>query len=172
VSEPYQPDMPSWPQQPPHQQGSYPQSTPHPYAEYPAPPAGPKNGLGIAALVIAIIALVFFWSVAGGVTLGLLAVIFGFIGRGRIKRGEATNGGVVVAGIVLGFLAIIASLAVLAFTWDRYNVYIGRIFGSGDSEYFHCLSNAHNNDDAGQCEKQLLERFREKKRSATITPTP
>ena len=172
MSEPYQPDMPSWPQQPPHQQGSYPQSTPHPYAGYPAPPAGPKNGLGIAALVIAIIALVFFWSVAGGVTLGLLAVIFGFIGRGRIKRGEATNGGVVVAGIVLGFLAIIASLAVLAFTWDKYNVYVGRIFGSGDSEYHHCLSNAHNNDDAGQCEKQLHERWFEKKRSATITPTP
>jgi len=151
--------MPSWPQQPPHQQGSYPQSTPHPYAGYPAPPAGPKNGLGIAALVIAIIALVFFWSVAGGVTLGLLAVIFGFIGRGRIKRGEATNGGVVVAGIVLGFLAIIASLAVLAFTWDKYNVYIGRILGSGDSEYHHCMSNAHNNDDAGQCHKQFLKRI-------------
>ena len=41
-------------------------------------------------------------------------MILGFIGRGRVKRGEANNGGVAIAGIVLGVLAIIVSLVVIA----------------------------------------------------------
>ena len=58
----------------------------------------PSNGLGIASLVTAIIALL---SVVGGIVLGVVAVILGFLGWGRAKRGEANNGGIAVAGIVL-----------------------------------------------------------------------
>ncbi len=90
--------------------GGYPPPPPQPYSGFAPPPTGPRNGLGIAALVIAIIGLVFCWTVAGGVILGLIAVIIGFVAQGRVKRGEATNGGVAIAGIVLGFLAIIVSL--------------------------------------------------------------
>ena len=98
------------PPPPPHYgayPGGYPPPPPQPYSGFTPPPTGPSNGLGIAALVIAIVGLVFCWTVAGGVILGVSAVIIGFVARGRVKRGEATNGGVAIAGIVLGFLAII-----------------------------------------------------------------
>src|SRR5258707_3019239 len=88
----------------------YPPPPPPPYSGFTPPPTGPRNGLGITALVLAIIGLVFCWTVAGGVVLGLCAIIIGFVARGRVTRGEATNGGIAIAGIVLGFLAIIVSL--------------------------------------------------------------
>ncbi|HVQ51654.1 MAG TPA: DUF4190 domain-containing protein, partial [Mycobacterium sp.] len=74
--------------------GNYPPPPPQPYSGFTPPPTGPRNGLGITALVVAIIGLVFCWTVAGGIILGLCAIIIGFVGRGRVKSGEATNGGV------------------------------------------------------------------------------
>ena len=65
--------------------GSYPPPPPPPYAGYTPPPTAPKNGLGIASLVIAIIGL---FTIFGGLLLGIVAVILGFIGWGRAKRGE------------------------------------------------------------------------------------
>nr|MCH9732457.1 DUF4190 domain-containing protein [Actinomycetes bacterium] len=108
----------SEPPQPPQYgayQGSYPPPPPQ-YGGYPGgypPPAAaaPKNGMGVASLVVAIIAL---FSVVGGVVLGVVAVILGFLGRGRVKRGEADNGGVAIAGIVLGLLSIVVSIVVIA----------------------------------------------------------
>ena len=86
-------------------------STPGPV--YPPQPLArkPRNGLGVAALVIAIIAVVTSLSVMLGVIFGLAAVIVGFSARGRVKRGDADNRGVANAGIFLGVVAIIASVA-------------------------------------------------------------
>ncbi|MCQ6555618.1 DUF4352 domain-containing protein [Streptomyces sp. C10-9-1] len=92
-------------QQPPH-------GTPQPYNPGPAP-AQARNGLGTTALVLGIIGLLIafvpllFWL--GGI-LGLLALIFGLVGLGRAKRGEATNKGVAVAGTVLAALTLVASV--------------------------------------------------------------
>ncbi|NRQ40821.1 DUF4190 and DUF4352 domain-containing protein [Nonomuraea sp. NN258] len=75
----------------------------------PIPPRPARNGLGITALVLGIIGPltglipIFFWM-AG--TLGLLAVIFGFVGRARAGRGEATNGGMALTGALLGLVAM------------------------------------------------------------------
>jgi hypothetical protein len=90
--------------------GGYPPPPPQPYYGYPRPPLAPKNGLGIASLVLAIIALLSVWSVFAPIILGLIAVVIGFLGHGRVKRGIANNGGVAIAGIVLGALAIIVGL--------------------------------------------------------------
>jgi hypothetical protein len=145
--------------------GSYPPPPPVPYSGFTPPPAGPKNGLGIAALVIAIIALVFCWSVAGGIILGLVAVILGFVGYGRVKRGEATNGGVAVAGIVLGFLAIIVSIA---FIWIWFNVFEE----AGGTDFMDCMMEAGQDPEAQQrCADEFTERF-EDEFSVTLTPTP
>lgn len=79
----------------------------------PAPPQPPRNGLGITGLVLGIVGLVLamlpitFWL---GGFLGLLALIFGILGRGRAKRGEATNRGMALAGVILGALSIVAAL--------------------------------------------------------------
>ncbi|AGJ55417.1 DUF4352 domain-containing protein [Streptomyces sp. NPDC001110] len=92
-----------------------------PYAPAQPPGSSPaRNGLGISALVLGIIGTVsglipFFFWLAG--ILGLIALILGLAGRGRAKRGEATNKGVTTFGAVLGLVALILSVvgAVLTF---------------------------------------------------------
>ncbi|MFH8615213.1 DUF4352 domain-containing protein [Streptomyces sp. NPDC017979] len=83
----------------------------------PAGPAGPggghrvplRNGLGTAALILGIIGLItgpipfVFWL---GGTLGLLALILGLVGRGRAKRGEASNRRSATAGSIIGGVAM------------------------------------------------------------------
>ncbi|MER5770348.1 DUF4190 domain-containing protein [Streptomyces sp. NPDC001985] len=98
----------------PQQQGQYPQQHGHP-SHRPV-----RNGLGTAALVLGVLGVItgpiplIFWL---GGTFGLLALIMGLVGRGRAKRGEATNKGVTTVGAVLGLLAMGASIvgAVLTF---------------------------------------------------------
>ncbi|MFH9618068.1 DUF4190 domain-containing protein [Streptomyces pratensis] len=75
----------------------------------------PANGLGIAAMVLGIIAVVGFCMWGFGIILGILALIFGIIGRGRAKRGEATNAGMALAGIILGSVSIVISAIFLGF---------------------------------------------------------
>ena len=145
---------------------SSPPPPPQPYSGFtPPPPAGPRNGLGIATLVLAIIGLLFCWTVVGGVMLGVCAVIIGFVAWGRVKRGEATNGGVAIAGIVLGFLAIIVSLVFIP-------IWIG-VFGQvGGTDYVDCVSRAGSNDKAiQQCADQFRDRI-QNQFSVTVTPTP
>ncbi|MEV0602987.1 DUF4190 domain-containing protein [Streptomyces sp. NPDC050315] len=101
------------------QQMQFPPGAPVPTGA-PAPQAA-RNGLGIAALVLGVIGALsgliplMFWF-AG--TLGLLALIFGLVGRGRAKRGQATNKGVALAGVLLGVASLILSVvgAVITFT--------------------------------------------------------
>ncbi|WP_259471694.1 hypothetical protein [Streptomyces shenzhenensis] len=95
---------------------------------YPVPPAAgpgsygwpgmqpmPSNGLGTAGMVLGILAAIGFcmWPVA--ILLGVLAVIFGGIGRGRAHRGEATNPGQALAGVICGASGIVLALVMLAF---------------------------------------------------------
>ncbi|WP_030617419.1 DUF4190 domain-containing protein [Streptomyces sclerotialus] len=101
------------------QQMQFPPGPPVPMGA-PAPQAA-RNGLGVTALVLGVIGVLsglipFFFWLAG--LLGLLALIFGLIGRGRAKRGQATNKGVALAGVLLGIAALVASVigAVITFT--------------------------------------------------------
>ncbi|WP_371662870.1 DUF4190 domain-containing protein [Streptomyces sp. NBC_00280] len=70
----------------------------------------PMNGMGTASLVVGIVSAVFFclWPLA--IILGILAVVFGLIARGRARRGQATNGGQALAGIICGGVAIILAV--------------------------------------------------------------
>ncbi|GGT49997.1 DUF4190 domain-containing protein [Streptomyces purpureus] len=79
------------------------------------PGAAPANGMGITAMVLGICATVGFCAYGLGIILGILALIFGIIGRKRAQRGEATNSGMAVAGIVLGSIGMVVSAAFLAF---------------------------------------------------------
>lgn len=73
----------------------------------------PRNGMGIAALVLGLFALLLSWTIIGGIIFGLLALIFGLLGRGRAKRGEATNGGMSIAGLVLGVVGALISIGLV-----------------------------------------------------------
>lgn len=81
---------------------------------YGAIAAAPRNGFGIAALVLGLLALLLFWTVVGGIVFGILALIFGLLGRARAKRGEATNGGLSLAGVVLGIIGLLAAIGLVA----------------------------------------------------------
>jgi hypothetical protein len=107
-----------------------------------------RNGLGTAALVLGIIALFPLTSL-----LGVLGLIFGIVGRKRVKRGEASNGGVALAGLIisaisLALLALYITLGVLFFTSAR------------GQRYLDCTTAAQNDAAASQrCTDQLLRDF-------------
>jgi hypothetical protein len=116
----------------------------------PAQPVKPRNGVGTAALVFGILAVVSVligWIPFVGlvtVLLALVAVILGVVGRGRVKRMQATNGGAAMTGLVLGvimlILGVIAQILLIFFAVAFLN------FGGGASiqQFQQCLSNASN----------------------------
>jgi hypothetical protein len=143
--------------------GYYP--PPQPYGAYP-PPAAPaaKGGIAIGALITAILGLFFSWSVVLGVILGVVAVILGFVGRGQAKRGEATNGGVALAGIVLGALAVVVSLAFIA-------IWYGAFSDIGGTDYLDCVSKAGSDRTAVEgCASQLQSRLSTQLGVPPVTP--
>lgn len=93
----------------------YPGTAPYPGALRPEWPVQPSNGMGITALVLGLIGLLSSLTIVLGIVLGLLAVVFGFIGRAKARRGEANNGGMALAGVLCGVGAIaVSTLLVLA----------------------------------------------------------
>ncbi|MEU5433024.1 DUF4190 domain-containing protein [Streptomyces sp. NPDC020719] len=90
----------------------------------------PLNGFGTAAMVLGILSVVLFCLWGLGIILGILALIFGFLGRGRAKRGQSTNGGQSLAGIILGAVGIAVS-----------GVFLGLMIWA-------VAHNHHNNDDS------------------------
>ncbi|MFJ7774264.1 DUF4190 domain-containing protein [Streptomyces yangpuensis] len=104
----------------------YPGHPGHPgYPGYPAqqgypfpgayPPYGrrPSNGFGVTSLVLGILAVVGCITSFIAVALGIGAVVFGALGKGKANRGEADNGGVALAGIILGSIGIVLGLLML-----------------------------------------------------------
>ncbi|WP_282944283.1 DUF4190 domain-containing protein [Cellulomonas endometrii] len=82
--------------------GGYP-GAPSPYApgQYPGPPQGSStDGVSIAALVTGIFGL------------GVIPIVLGVIGLRRTKQKGTQGKGLAIAGIVLGSLAILASIAI------------------------------------------------------------
>ena len=77
--------------------------------------SGPRNNLGITAVVLGTVALAFSWVLFGGVVLGAGAVGIGIAGRRRVRRGQADNDGATVAGILMGILAIVIGAVLYAF---------------------------------------------------------
>ena len=145
-----------------HQPGPSPGGNPPPpYYSYPPPPVEPKNGLGIASLVLAVVALLSVWTVFVAIVVGPAAVVVGFIGRGRVRRGIANNGGVAIAGIALGALAIIVGVAFIPI----YTV-VWKDVGGGD--YIDCIQKANNDRLAGTALRRSIsaERARQVERHA------
>ncbi|MFB6836055.1 DUF4190 domain-containing protein [Streptomyces sp. NPDC056361] len=75
----------------------------------------PSNGMGTTAMVLGIIAVAGFCMYGLGMILGILALIFGVIGLKKVNRGEATNRGMAIAGIVLGSIGTVVSAVFLGF---------------------------------------------------------
>lgn len=116
--------------------------------------AGPKrNGLGLAALIVGIIALIGVLTVVGGVVLGIVAIVLGVLGRGRVKKGEADNGGMAIAGIVLGAVALVLSAIVLA-------AGAAFLFSDSGQGLIDCVAQAGGDPAAeAACEQEFAEEF-------------
>ncbi len=128
-------------------------STPQPsYASQPPfPPSGarPRNGLGIAALVIGVASLV----AAASFTLFPLALVFGLVGLilglvalGRGRRVGATNPGQATTGVICSVLALIVAidLSVHVGTWAARNTGVFTRFDK-------CIAKAGNRTEVSNC---------------------
>lgn len=117
-------------------------------AGFGTPPTPMRNGFGIAALVLGILAVLSAITIVGGIVLGLLAIVFGILGRGRASRGEANNGGTAIAGLVLGVLGLLGSIALIAFGVSLLNSDSGR-------ELQDCLKGATTAEQQADCQREF-----------------
>ncbi|HWC36323.1 MAG TPA: DUF4190 domain-containing protein [Mycobacteriales bacterium] len=91
---PYAPSPSGWP----------PYGGPQP--AYPAGPPGPApwstNGLSIASVILSVVWL-------GGIG-SLVAVVFGHVARGQIRRRPQRGDGLALAGLIIGYLGVIGAI--------------------------------------------------------------
>jgi hypothetical protein len=99
----------------------------------------PRNDLGIAALVVGIIAVAFCWVPFAGIVFGVTTVALAIGGRKRIKRGEADNRRTTTIGAALGTAALVVGGAISA-------VFLLSIIG-----HQSCIDHAHSRAEYGQC---------------------
>ncbi len=70
-----------------------------------------RSSKAMGSFITGIIGFLAFLIPIAGLILGIVAVSLGASARGEIKRNGKTNGWMATAGLVLGTLAILASLA-------------------------------------------------------------
>ena len=108
-----------------------------PQVVYNVTQAAPSNGMAVAALVLGIVGSVLSLTIWGGIILGVLAIVFGALGRSKANEG-APNRGVATAGFVLGIVAVIASLLFVALLISVANDAEG-LFGDVRDQVELCL---------------------------------
>ncbi|MGK8521279.1 DUF4190 domain-containing protein [Nocardia asteroides] len=152
-------------------QGQYPQGqNPPPGGQYPGGPAywqeSPKGrGLAITALVLGVLALLFFWTVIGGYLFGILAVILGIVAVFKARAGTAGGMGLAIAGVVLGVLGIVGAVL---FTILGYSLFVD----SGGKDFLDCVNKAGNDQSKiEQCEREWNQKMQDRF-SVTLTPPP
>jgi Domain of unknown function (DUF4190) len=119
-----------------------------------APTARPRrNGMGTAALVIGVVALVLAVLILFaplGAFLGLVALVLGIVGLVRANRGQADNRGQAVAGLVTGALALVIGLF--------FAVSIGAFFATNVNDFRQfgrCLDAARTDQAREACAERL-----------------
>jgi hypothetical protein len=79
---------------------------------YQPPPPGKPQGMAIASMVLGVVGLLSFCNWRISIPCAVLAIVLGFVAKGKIKSGEAGGDGMVKAGIILGFVSVALSLIV------------------------------------------------------------
>src|SRR5712691_10838627 len=130
-------------------------------SEYPVPgqrpdassPARPRNGMGVAALVIGVASLVAALSFVLfplGFIGGLVAVILGIIAATRRRAAGATNSGQAIAGIVCGALALVTAVT--------FGVRVGTLVARNTSvftRFDNCIAKASDRNAVSGCIARL-----------------
>ena len=118
----------------------------------------PRNGAGVAALVLGLLGLVLALLVLPaplGALLGLLAAVFGIMGISRAGRGDATNRGQAVTGLISGILA----LALGVFLTVRIGSYL-QDHASDFNNLTRCLNSANTAQERTACTNTFLDQIK------------
>ena len=118
----------------------------------------PRNGVGVAALVVGVVSLVLallvlFFPLAG--LLGIIAIVLGFVGLRRYSQGEADNQGHAVAGIATGVIALALALIV--------GVQVSDFFARHQTDFRRlgtCLTSADGDAERARCARRLARTLR------------
>jgi hypothetical protein len=118
-----------------------------------------RNGMGTAALVVGVVALVLavlliFFPIA--FVLGILAVIFGVVGMRRATRGEANNRGYAVAGLICGAMALVLSI----YFGIRLTTFVADNAGNF-RQFWSCITNAPTDAEQDECVVTLARQLEE-----------
>ncbi|MEU2422517.1 DUF4190 domain-containing protein [Streptomyces sp. NPDC007851] len=84
------------------------------YGGWPGVQLAPNNGMGTASMVTGIISAIGFCLLPVALVTGVLAIILGVLGRARVRRGEATNAGQALAGIICGAAGLVLAASFIA----------------------------------------------------------
>jgi hypothetical protein len=82
-------------------------------APLPAPAAAPRNGLGLAAVIVGLVGLLFGLVPLTGfiaVICALVAIPLGLAGVSRVRKGGATNRNTAISGLILGAGALVLGI--------------------------------------------------------------
>ena len=109
----------------------------------------PRNGLGVAALVVGVaslVAVISFVLFPLALVGGLVGLILGIIALARVNNGGATNTGQAIAGVVCSVLALVIAIVwtVRVGTWAASN---SDVFARFDN----CIAQAANRADVSTC---------------------
>lgn len=130
------PPRPETPQAPPSQPGytAAPQYGQQQYAQqqyaqqqYAYPAAGPnpataKNWMGITALVLSLASIITGITAIGG-------IIFGHMSIAAAKRGEADNGGMGRAGMIIGYIFVVLGILLTIGMFWLFGVFVAECSG-------------------------------------------
>lgn len=117
-------------------------------------PATGTDGVAIAALVLGILALLSSWFVLGGL-LGIVSLVLGFIGLGRVKRNRSKGRGMAITGIVTGIVSIIVAILIVVIGVTMF----GDLFGEAIPAYERCLEENTREFCDQQLQDDLMEQF-------------
>ncbi len=118
----------------------------------------PRNGFGITALVLGILAVVLCWTAIGGIVLGVLAIIFGILGINRANHGIASGRGMPIAGLVTGIVGLVISVLLVFVLGSLFSFFGGQQF----KDFTTCIQQA-NNDQAKiqQCQTEFQQQYQQ-----------
>ena len=117
----------------------------------------PRNGLGMTSLILGILGVL---AGLGTITfvvalvLGVIGTVFGFVGRARVGRREATNPVQATTGLALSILSIVLSILmpvlvlgrVVNDVQDRIGTKVGTNSGQIQQQYLDCINKLDAND--------------------------
>lgn len=126
---------------------------PPPYQQpmYAPAPVEPKNGLGLAALIVGIIGItmglipILFWF---ALIMGVIALALGLAAHGRVRRGTATNKKVSIAGWVTGLASIALGVIGMVVVFNAVEDFGNDLedLSNDISEYSQCVDAIDAND--------------------------